>query len=555
MPRGFPFMEAEKNYIIGLVIKYKDAIENKKLDKDTIERKRSAWDKITKEYNANERHMPRNVEQLRKLWENIKCRRRSEAAKEKRNILNARYSSSSEMQSDLKICGMDIKLENASYCDPLQLTENNTNEQNTINDILDSEGIRSETGTSFVINLDSGEDEERSSELFSVPKNMTENSCQSGIEVKLETECFQKVLIKEEIEIAPDVEDDGLDPNIIESDCKGFKTEKNSIPIKSCSSELQDLSHCCDPSKVLDEDTFEIFDKPLSETLSIESTIACDVCGKCFKHNRALKKHLLIHKYDRIFECEICSKPFPSKANLKRHMAVHTSDHPFQCKICSKSFSFKFSLNKHMNTHNGSRVQFQCEFCKKFFSEERYLKRHVLTHSDVRPFKCDICSKSFAYKEALLRHTSSHTNGRLFECDVCNKSFTLKSSLNNHMVKHTGERPYRCELCEMTFSYSSSLKCHIITHNSDLMYQCEFCKKSFSHKYNLSRHVLTHTAQAREQFSCEICSRPFTEKKNLNRHMLLHLSGNSFECKLCHETFSFKRLLSEHLTTHYANSI
>lgn len=53
----------------------------------------------------------------------------------------------------------------------------------------------------------------------------------------------------------------------------------------------------------------------------------CDLCGKAFKTETALERHVNIHTKKRSYECSICKKQFTEYNNMKYHMKNHVSRH------------------------------------------------------------------------------------------------------------------------------------------------------------------------------------------------------------------------------------
>ncbi|KAF7257244.1 YY1 transcription factor [Paragonimus skrjabini miyazakii] len=109
-------------------------------------------------------------------------------------------------------------------------------------------------------------------------------------------------------------------------------------------------------------------------------------CGKSFRDNSAMRKHLHTHG-PRVHVCAECGKAFVESSKLKRHQLVHTGEKPFQCNFegCGKRFSLDFNLRTHVRIHTGDRP-YICPFenCHKRFAQSTNLKSHIMTHAKVR---------------------------------------------------------------------------------------------------------------------------------------------------------------------------
>ncbi|XP_012661845.1 transcription factor YY2 [Otolemur garnettii] len=125
--------------------------------------------------------------------------------------------------------------------------------------------------------------------------------------------------------------------------------------------------------------------KPKKPKEDVPRTVPCPHkgCGKMFRDNSSMRKHLHTHG-PRVHVCAECGKAFVESSKLKRHQLVHTGEKPFQCTFegCGKRFSLDFNLRTHVRIHTGDRP-YVCPFdaCNKKFAQSTNLKSHILTHA------------------------------------------------------------------------------------------------------------------------------------------------------------------------------
>eukprot|EP00744_Colponema_vietnamica_P001315 GILI01002194.1.p1 GENE.GILI01002194.1~~GILI01002194.1.p1 ORF type:complete len:208 (+),score=26.58 GILI01002194.1:133-756(+) len=85
----------------------------------------------------------------------------------------------------------------------------------------------------------------------------------------------------------------------------------------------------------------------------------------------------------RLYYCEYCGKEFRQQYNLTRHIRSHTGYRPYKCNMdgCTKSFSTASVLRTHQRVHTGERP-YTCTYpyCGKSFSQKGHLSRHCKTH-------------------------------------------------------------------------------------------------------------------------------------------------------------------------------
>eukprot|EP00092_Neocalanus_flemingeri_P002456 GFUD01002627.1.p1 GENE.GFUD01002627.1~~GFUD01002627.1.p1 ORF type:complete len:426 (-),score=93.80 GFUD01002627.1:161-1438(-) len=132
----------------------------------------------------------------------------------------------------------------------------------------------------------------------------------------------------------------------------------------------------------------------------------------------------------------------------------------WECGICGKEFKHQYTLVRHLPVHTDER-NFQCDQCEKAFRQLSTLTQHKASkHSNSKPYVCEICTKSFSRVSILINHKKTHAAKKIFKCEVCEKGFHQKINLKMHMNIHTNERPYSCSNCKKGFNQKSNLAVH-----------------------------------------------------------------------------------------------
>ncbi|XP_058834117.1 zinc finger protein 12-like [Topomyia yanbarensis] len=137
----------------------------------------------------------------------------------------------------------------------------------------------------------------------------------------------------------------------------------------------------------------------------------CDVCGKRFTTNGALKKHKYTHAPSEMpFVCGICSKQFPTSYKLKEHTMRHEGVKNHTCPQCGLGKTSMHELRTHIKKmHSAERRSYSCEVCNRHFCSTANLGLHVkITHLGLKPFICTVCQFAFGRSDHLKRHMKSH---------------------------------------------------------------------------------------------------------------------------------------------------
>lgn len=134
--------------------------------------------------------------------------------------------------------------------------------------------------------------------------------------------------------------------------------------------------------------------KEFIKSATSEALFNCDQCGKKFRRQAYLKKHLASHalpqqppqhKIPQSYLCYLCGCSFKSESDKSKHILQHHSPETnslLSCGICSAAFVDTVALEQHQRCHqpqqqHGVTDIFTCKFCAETFYSIYSLGRHV----------------------------------------------------------------------------------------------------------------------------------------------------------------------------------
>ena len=176
------------------------------------------------------------------------------------------------------------------------------------------------------------------------------------------------------------------------------KEEKKEEEI-TCHAEAVHKYECCN-SSFIDEAQLQLHTQRMHPN--------CDKCGKKFKSQYLLKKHVIIEHTKSV---QKLSEGLKNKKKVKcDHCDLHVSN-----------------LKKHIRVYHEKKGCDHCTFCTLLYED---LKSHILKVHDGKRIDCDSCEKSFLTSGQLQRHKDTNHE---WICDQCSKTFRSKTYLNSHI--------------------------------------------------------------------------------------------------------------------------
>ena len=94
-----------------------------------------------------------------------------------------------------------------------------------------------------------------------------------------------------------------------------------------------------------------------------EASIPCSICGKLFISKTYVKKHIRsVHMQEKSHKCSQCFKSFNAKFNMLKHFQEQHTGVCYTCSTCGRIFKHESSLQKHLPIHTGYR-KYVCHVC------------------------------------------------------------------------------------------------------------------------------------------------------------------------------------------------
>ncbi|EAT36082.1 AAEL011816-PA [Aedes aegypti] len=270
----------------------------------------------------------------------------------------------------------------------------------------------------------------------------------------------------------------------------------------------------------------------------------CAECGMKFTKTSKYEYHLKTHEPEKKYKCRFCDKSFIQHYHRKSHEQTHHLEKPEKpekptclCNICGKSFKHESSLKKHIQiSHDESKKEvkkFQCDICKKEFIQKGSLKSHIAAHNNVRAYQCEQCGRKFTQAGTLIKHLELHNAEKSHQCEFCHESFLRIRYLRRHRLLIHGKTDVSVKIERSLDDTESSEQIQVkrkepksSKRRRDLSYGCELCNRTFKLPSSLAAHVKTHSEE--RKFACNDCGNSFKKLEHLKNHI------NGVHLKLAH---------------------
>lgn len=271
----------------------------------------------------------------------------------------------------------------------------------------------------------------------------------------------------------------------------------------------------------------------------------CEICNIKMDLLESLKKHMLKHTEESLYQCCICGLRFLYFGAFTSHLKLHGDvecngkkqpwnvnvKKEFTCPHCSKKFDTEFDYDIH---HEVPSVTYYCETCNEPFKS----KAHLIVHTNIVHY--DEVPVSLLDESEVVFHTGSgslfvcsvETNKNVevknYKCNLCNFTTIDLSILSKHMMKHSGESLYKCCVCGMEEWDEITFASHLASHNDPKEVQTPLLVED-------KEIIVSH---------CQYCTKTFNNRLEYNQHHEIETSN--LTCKKCHKVFRYRGYLIAH---------
>ena len=200
----------------------------------------------------------------------------------------------------------------------------------------------------------------------------------------------------------------------------------------------------CRLCKDMFESAFTLAQHRCSRIVHVE--YRCPECDKVFNCSANLASHRRWHKPRQQQTTTAPKRPLAKLLpNGLQNGEAEDIKEPmeqgqFPCSKCGKHFKRQAYLRKHMATHNNnspaSPEETPCHLCGTMLNSESRAK-HMMQHEHMQGIICRLCGARVTDPVALEEHVRHHHQHRadIFSCKLCSTSFYNLTSLSEHVRK------------------------------------------------------------------------------------------------------------------------
>jgi len=314
-------------------------------------------------------------------------------------------------------------------------------------------------------------------------------------------------------------------------------------------------------------------------------------CGRTFKYQGALDKHILKHNgveapaskrkwkveteetlthiklepevklnegedhdfLDRLLD-DMEEEPKVKKKKKKR---PETKD--FTCSDCNKAFYFQKNLFTHVMDKHGKSIDDLPSLAKvKLETEKGVTKirkkyKRRLKGEPSKPVVCDECGTQFKFASGLYNHRKRmHGDIEKKQCPHCER-LVKNCFLDQHIREEHGTPRYACQFCGKGFYYKSFMLNHQRFHTGEFKECiCDLCGAVYKSVQVLNRHV-RNAHQDLRNHKCTHCEKAFHNKQRLERHInSQHTKARVYPCPVCQTRYDRKDNLRTHIRKNHS---